>query len=110
MGKTVHLLCHNYKKFRRYAQEFESSVTDFCDIYSFKHLVKEPTCYKNPVNQKCIDLMLTNRQSSFQNSCVTETGLSDFHRMTVAALISYFQKAEPKIISYRDFKIFPNDR
>lgn len=52
--------------------------------------------------------MLTNRQCSFQNSCVIETGQSDFHKTTVAAFISYFQKAEPKIISYRDFKIFPN--
>ena len=42
------------------SQKVDSSVEDFFDIYSYKHRVKEPTCYKNPVNLKCIDLMLTN--------------------------------------------------
>ena len=30
-------------------------------------------------NFKPIDLILTNGPGSFQNSCVTETGLSDFY-------------------------------
>ena len=32
-----------------------------------------------------------------------ETGLSDFHRMTVSVLKMHFRKLPPKIISYRDF-------
>ena len=48
----------------------EMSMKDFCDIYSFKNLIKEPTCFKNPTNPKCIDLMLSNRHRSFQNSYV----------------------------------------
>ena len=35
--------------------------------------------------------MLTNRQLSFQNSCVIKTGLSDFHKMTVAMLNFYIK-------------------
>ena len=50
--------------------------------------------------------MLTNRQRSFQNSSVIDIGLLDFHNMTVTALRSYFKKAEPKIIMYRDYKVF----
>ena len=84
-------------------------MKEFCDIYSFKNLIKEPTCFKNPENPKCIDLMLTNRHRSFQNSCVIETGLSDFHKMTVTVLKAFFKKAEPKVISYRDYKNFTND-
>ena len=91
------------------AQASDTSVKDFCDIYSFQHLIKEPTCCKNPNNPKCRDLMLTNRQRSFQNSCVVDTGLSDFHRMTVTVLRSYFIKVEPKIIMYRDHKSFSNN-
>ena len=75
-----------YSKFENFliivdfiAQTSDTSVKDFCNIYSFKHLIKEPTCYKNPINPKCIDLMLNNRQRSFQNSCVIDTELSDFH-------------------------------
>ena len=73
----------------------------FCDIYSFKHLVKEPTCYKNIENPKCIDLKLTSRQRNFQNSCVIQTALSDFHKMTETVLKSYFHKQESKIIYYK---------
>ena len=84
-------------------------MKDFCDIYSFQNLIKEPTCFKNPTNPKCIDLMLTNRHRSFQNLCVIETGLSDFHKLTVIVLRPFLKKAEPKIIFYRDYKNFTND-
>ena len=50
------------------AQASDTSVKDFCDIYCFNHLIKEPTCYENPIDPKCIDLM----QRSFQNSSVIQ--------------------------------------
>ena len=53
--------------------------------------------------------MLTNRNRSFQNSCVIDTGLSDFHKMTVTVLRSHLNKLGPKIIHYRDYKSFSND-
>ena len=53
--------------------------------------------------------MLTNRHRSFQNLCVIETGLSDFHKLTVTVLRPFLKKAEPKIIFYRDYKNFTND-
>ena len=71
------------------------SMKDFCDTYSFKNLIKEATCFKNPTNPKCIDLMLTNRHRSFQNSCVIESGLSDFYKMTVTVLSSPLKKSKP---------------
>ena len=49
-------------------------------------------------------------QRSFQNSPVIDTGLSDFHKMTVTALRSNFQKAEPKIIMYWGYKEFSNNK
>ena len=91
------------------AQVSDASVKDFCDIYSFKHLKKKARCYKTPINPKCIDLMLTNRQRNFQNFCVIKTGLCDFHQMTVTVLRSYFLKAEPKIIMYRNYKKISNN-
>ena len=87
----------------------EVSMSEFCAIYNLKNLVKEPTCFKNPNNPSCIDLMLTNRYRSFMNTTVIETGLSDFHKMTVTVLKTYFKKVPPKIISYRDFKHFSNE-
>ena len=61
------------------------------------------------VNPEAISLLLTNSVRSFQNSCALETGLSDFHKMTVTVLKSYLEKKQRKIISYRDFGKFSNN-
>ena len=57
-------------------------MNEFCCLYNLINMVKEPTCFKNPNNTTCIDLILTNRPKSFQSSCVVETGISDFHKLT----------------------------
>ena len=41
---------------------------------------------------------------SFQSSGVIETGLSDFHKMTVTVMKTTFEKSDPKIIHYRDYQ------
>ena len=81
----------------------ESHMETFCESYGLKNLCKVPTCYKNPQNPSCIDLILTNSPLSFQSSGVIETGLSDFHKMTVTVMKTTFQKLDPKIIHYRDY-------
>ena len=93
--------------------DFNSEPTDyemqeFCNLFNLKNLVKDPTCYKNSANPSCIDLILTNRHKSFQNTATVEVGLSDFHKMTVTVMKTYFTKSNPKIISYRDYKRFSN--
>ena len=52
----------------------------------------------------CIDLILTNSPLSFQSSGVVETGLSDFHKMTVTVMKTTTQKLDPKIIHCRDYR------
>ena len=51
---------------------------------------------------------MTNRPRSFQNSCVFETGLPDFHKMTVAVMKMTLQKLQPRITNCRDYKKFGN--
>ena len=80
----------------------------FCDKYDLKSLVKEPTCYKNPENPSCIDLILTDNPKYFQSTCVVETGLSDFHRMTVTIMKTTFNKFQPRLTHCR-YKRFQND-
>ena len=82
------------------------AMGDFSELFNFKNLVKEPTCYKNPDNPSCIDLILSNRQNYFQDTRVIETGLSDFHKLTATVLKTSFKKKPPKIISYRNYKSF----
>ena len=81
-----------------------------CGSYGLHSLIKQPTCYKNPENPSCIDLILKNKAKSFQSTCVIETWLSNFHRMTISVLKMHFRKLPPKVISYRDIKKFGNER
>ena len=85
----------------------ESAVTDFCEIYSCKNLIKDSTCFKNPLKPSCIDLMITNRLKSFQNFVTVETGWSDFHKMTLAVMKDKKQKTN--ILTYRNYKHFSNE-
>ena len=46
---------------------------------------------------------ITNSHRSFQKTTTVTTGLSDFYKMTVTVLKTTFPKAEPRIITYRDY-------
>ena len=87
----------------------DQNMKTFCDSYSLTSLIKQPTCYKNPSHPKCIDLILTNVPRSFQTTCVIETGLSDFHLMTLTVMRKSFKKLKPRVINYRSYKHFSNE-
>ena len=83
-------------------------MNDFCNAYNLSSLIKEPTCYKNSDNPSSIDLTLKNSPRIFQGSCVMETGLSDFHRMTVTIMTVIFPRLPPKIRTSRNYNKFYN--
>ena len=83
-------------------------VIEFCEIFKLKNLIDEPTCFKSLTNPTCIDLILTNRKRSFQDTCIVETRLSGFHQMTLTVLKTFFKKP-PKLILYRDYKNYSNE-
>ena len=87
----------------------EKNMSEFMNLYNLRNLVKQKTCFKNPENPSCIDLILTNSPRSFQNSNVFETGLSDFHKLTTTVLKQYFPKLKPKVVNYRDYRKFHNE-
>ena len=64
---------------------------------------------QKPRKSNLHDLILTNHPLSFQNSCVLDTGLSDFHKMTITIMKASFQRLQPRIINYRDYRRFQND-
>ena len=88
----------------------DEAMKNFCSSYCLNSLIKQPACFKNPENPSCVDLILTNKTRSFQSTCVIETGLSDFYRITISVLKMHFRKLPLKVISYRDFKTFENER
>ena len=66
-------------------------------VHNLKTLIKQKTCFKNPENPTCIDLILTNSPRSFQNSSVFETGLSDFHKRTIKTILSKVKTESGKL-------------
>ena len=84
----------------------ELPLEEFCLTYDLKSLIKSPTCFKSETNPSCIDLILTNRTSSFQNSTTLETGLSDFHHLVITVLKTTFKKKPPIVKKYRNYKCY----
>ena len=75
-------------------------------FFHLKSLIKEPTYYKNPEKPTCIDLTLTNSSKQFQATLRSETGLSCFHKMVLAAFKLESPHQKPKLISYLNYKHF----
>ena len=91
--------------------DFNSEVNQSCmkafyGSFNLSSLIKEPTCYKNPESPSCIDLILTNRLYSFQNSCVIETGLSDFRKVTVTVMKTSYQSQNLELSITETIKIY----
>ena len=76
----------------------DTVLNDFCNVYYLFSLTEEPTCFKNRYNPSCIDLFVTYRPRSFQNTVAIETGISDFHY----SFESFLQKTETKKHSKRE--------
>ena len=86
----------------------EIAMSEFSETYNLQNLVKDLTCYKNPSKATCIDLILTNFPKSFQHTQTIETGLSDFHKLTLTVLKTQIPRLKPNIVNYRDFKVLVN--
>ena len=86
----------------------EQYTKAFCDNCNLTSLIKQPTCCKNPSNPTCIGLILSSTPRSFQITCVIETGLSDFHLMTLTFMKKSF-RFQPQLINYRSYKKFSNE-
>ena len=85
-----------------------NSMINFCDLNDLRNLINVPIYYKNFDNPTSIDLILTDHRSYFQRGTVFEICVSDFHVLTITEFKTSFQKQEPKIIKYGDYKNFDN--
>ena len=77
----------------------------FLEDNTFVNLIKSNTCFKSKPGS-CIDLILTNKPKSFQNSGVMETGVIDHHTITFSFLKTTFTKIPPNKLQYRNYKKF----
>ena len=67
------------------------------------NLATSPTCFIK-THKSTIDLILTNKENCSQKTKVTETGLSDLHKLISTFLRSHFSRLQPKAIYYRNYK------
>ena len=79
-----------------------NKLDEFCDLFKLTNLIKLETCF----TKSLIDLFLTNKPLSFQKMHVTETGLSDCHKLISTFFKSHFTRLRPKVITYRNNRKF----
>ena len=101
-----HLIALEKNIFGDFNSEMEEDpLSDFCSIHNLKSLIKVPNCFKSTDNPSCIDVILTNRPHSFQNSIALETGLSDFHFLTVTVRKHHLERCRQKSYGTGTIKI-----
>ena len=69
LGKALDIYLHKYDYILligNFNSEIsERSIHDFCNVYNLESLSNTPTCFKNPENPSCINLLLTNSKNNF---------------------------------------------
>ena len=77
-------------------------LDEFCNLFDLTNLV---TCFTND-HRSTIKRILTNRPDSFQQTCTTKTGVSNYHKCISTFFKWHYSKLKPKVIHYRNFKNF----
>ena len=86
------------------SEDTEPHLSELLYEYDLKNIDKDKTCFNNPNNPSCIDLFITNKPMSFQNTSTMSTGLSDCHKTVITVLKTSYKKPKPKEIFYRNYK------
>ena len=85
-----------------------SSLTELCDIFCLENLMRDTTC-ETSNSSSSVDVILTNKNRSFQNSSTVATGLSDVHKMILRFMTANYEHLKPIQIRYRSYKHFRED-
>ena len=75
-------------------------LDEFSDLFNLRNLIRSETCStKN--HKSLIDSFYL-----FQKAHVSETGLSDYHKLITTFFKTNFSCLRPKVLSYRNYKNF----
>ena len=80
-------------------------LDEFCSLFSLTNIIKSDTCFAK-FHSSITDLFLTNKPNFFQKTNAIETGLSDHHKLIYTFFKSCFERFNPKIVYYRNYKKF----
>ena len=78
-----------------------NNLSEFCDLFHLTNILKSDTCFTK-THTSLVALILTNKPSSFIHLSVTETGLSDYHKMITTFFKLHFSRLRPTVITYRN--------
>ena len=71
-----------------------SSLTKLCDIFCLENLIRDTTCEISN-SSSSVNVILTNKNRSFQNSSTVATGLSDVHKMNLTFMRVNYERLKP---------------
>ena len=74
-------------------------------ILFLANIISSTTCFKS-LSGTSIDVVLTNRTRSFHNTVITETGISDHHKLIPSFFRSHFERIPRNKVEYRNYKKF----
>ena len=107
LEKTLNKCSRHYDKFVLVGdfngEESEPCLSQFLFEYNTKNIVKENPSFKNAFNPSCIDLFITNRPLSFQNTIAFSKVLPHFHKMVITVMKMSFKKHSLTERYYRDY-------
>ena len=84
--------------------DISNLLGNLCDVFDLSNMIKNNTCFMSQKGTS-IDVMLTNKPTSFFKTSTIETGLSDHHKLVISFLKSQNSfKLKPKNIVYRETK------
>ena len=97
------------------AGDFHPELSEYamgtsCQMHILHNLVKSPTCFKYPKKiLSVMDLILTNYLKLFMSTQTVATGLPGLYELTLSGSNMHYEKASPKIVTYRGYKNFSNE-
>ena len=85
-------------------------LSQLCDSYDLKQLIKNPTCFKSLENPTLLDVILTTNSKSIRQTINIPLGISDFHNYISASTKMNCPTDEIKSVHYRSFKKFSEEK
>ena len=85
-----------------------NNLGDFCDLFHLTNIVKSNTSFTK-THTSLLDLILTNKPSSFSKTIVSKIALSDYHQMITTFFKLNFSRLRPKVITYSNYKKFDKE-
>ena len=84
-------------------------LDEFCNLFNLTNWIKSEICFTNN-HKSLIDSFLKNTPLSFYKTPVSETSLSDYHKLVITFFKANFSFLRPKVLSYKKYENFDESK